>query len=1304
MIDQALKDRIKSAVSIQDVIHDYVSLTKKGANFVGKCPFHADSSPSLIVSPAREMYKCFACGAGGDVFKFIQEHEHVSFPEAVKAIARKANIEVPETPMTDEERRNALDREGMINANAAAQSLYASQLYAKPEGLAYLQSRGISPEMINEFGLGYAPDGNFITRQIQAGKLTRKPFEQLLIVKKNERGDIYDAFRGRVMYPFQDVSGKIIGFTGRKTDWQKGDPYAKFMNSYESRLFKKDRAIYGIFQAKKYISQLDRVYITEGQHDVISLHQNGVRNTVCGSGTAFSAAQAQLLMRFSRNFTLIYDGDAAGVKATIRTIETLLAEGANVRVVSLPEGEDPDSFARKFPENLAFTLSNLEKDFVDYLLKVREADIQDAYKRDEVIDELAKLIALIERETIRKALAVKVCEKLNLEENIFSQKLKAGTTKKEKIWKDGLYGMDEAREVLKKGEANQSILTFSETKFLENTEDKPIVYARGQITKSAIQLLRKDFNELTVAYTDNQFTFGDTEADNLLTLKAIFRTGMKINMENGEGDYLGFLDYYVSKYADTIVFNRVTENVKAEYINRCAEMISFADTTVRTVMMKTYAKKFDLTQAQMNTVLRPFLEKKKDRAVLEMRRIDTEDDLFNFDSEQLPDYVDEDKALKNIYLRDNFYPLINKQGNRVAYMFKNANGGGHTCISDFYMEPLLHVYSRESEANKRVILLNHIHGNSQYVEWKSSILATLSKVNEKLIDEGSYNFEGSLIQFKRIWKTMSYQFKKCTEMRVFGQQPEDFWAFSNAIIYDDKDADTEEKNTRVEYADHLGVMQYKDRYYYSPAFSEIYKDEREENDRYKMERYFVYKEPQENQRIDFADWARQMDSVYKVNDNGKWAIMLTMMACFRDYIFSQRRFFTTLFFIGPTGSGKSQLAESMRSMFMVPEAPVFNLNFGSDASFFIVLESYRNVISIMEEYNDTTISQTKFQGLKAAVFDGEGKTKVKDIASKALDRSKINAVPVILGQEAPQQDDGSLSNRVILCDVPYKAKGEWTDQETIEFENLKRHEQAGLCNVLLEVLSIRSIVKKHFNHLYTEEVKLIKQEVTGSVTNTEGLTRIINSIALTTTMCRIVEEHTDLQLPFSYDTFFSMATDKVLKQVEMISTSNKLSNYFTTIGYLINQGRITIGKELKVAVPKDGRVTVKTSGNNTEEKQLPSVETRVLYIDFGSIYPLYQQTVKDALTKASLQSYFNSNSAYIGLCRSTQFKWYDETKGEREVLNDLGDKEMKTFKKLEPHYNNTSAFMFNYDILKELMDVDFERKSDGVINQEDLPF
>ena len=897
-----------------------------------------------------------------------------------------------------------------------------------------------------------------------------------------------------------------------------------------------------------------------------------------------------------------------------------------------------------------------------------------------------------------------MCEKLNLEENIFSQKLKAGTTPKEKIWKDGLYGMDEAREVLKKGENSQVSLTFSEVRFLENTEDKPIVYARGQIAKSAVQLLRKDFNEINVSFADNQFTFGDVEADNLLTLKAIFRTGMKINMENDEGDYLGFLDYYVSKYADTIVFNRVTENVKAEYINRCAEMISFADTTVRTVMMKTYAKKFDLTQAQMNTVLRPFLEKKKDRAVLEMRRIDTEDDLFNFDSEQLPDYVDEDKALKNIYLRDNFYPLINKQGNRVAYMFKNANGGGHTCISDFYMEPLLHVYSRESEANKRVILLNHIHGNSQYVEWKSSILATLSKVNEKLIDEGSYNFEGSLIQFKRIWKTMSYQFKKCTEMRVFGQQPEDFWAFSNAIIYDDKNAETKETTTRVQYADHLGVMQYKDRYYYSPAFSEIYKDEREEDDRYKMERYFVFKELQENQRIDFAEWAKKMDTVYAINNNGKFAVLMSVLSCFRDFIFMNHRFFTTLFFIGPAGSGKSEVAESMRSLFMVPEAPKFNLNFGSDASFFIVLENYKNVIQVMEEYNDSTISPAKFQGLKAAVFDGEGKTKVKDTATKSLDRSKINSIPVILGQEAPQQDDGSLAQRCILCEVPLKPKGEWTDEETYNLNELKKYERSGLCNVLLEILSQRQQVKKYFNSLFTEEVKLIKNNVSGKISNNEGLTRITNSMAMNTAMCKIIELHTPLNLPFTYDEFFHIAIEKVLKQVEMISTSNKLSNYFTTIGYLINQGRITIGKELKVAVPKDGRVTVKTSGNNTEEKQLPSVETRVLYIDFGSIYPLYQQTVKDALTKASLQSYFNSNSAYIGLCRSTQFKWFDETKGEREVLNALGDKEMKAFKELEPHYNNTSAFMFNYDILKELMDVDFERKSDEVVNQEDLPF
>lgn len=1312
MITNELKERIKQAARIEDIIGDYVSLKKKGVNYVGMCPFHDDKTPSLVVSGVKGMYKCFACGAGGDSIEFVKNHEHVSYPEAVKLIAKRVNIEVPSVPMSEDERRAMDEREALLLVNKRAHAFYVDMLAGDTGASSWLAGRGLSAEMIAEFRLGYAPDGNKLCVMGANGTLNQKAAEQLALIKRNERGGNYDAFRDRVVYPFLSNSGNIIGFTGRKMNWNKGDATAKFLNSDESALFKKDRAIFGLFQAKRHIAQYDRVYWVEGQHDVIMLHQCGVKNAVCGSGTAFNENHAREVMRFTRNITFVFDGDGAGQKATVKAIDVAVRGGANVRVIGLPEGEDPDSFARKHPGELALTLGNMEQGFVDYLLKLRAKDVEDEYEKEQVVDELAGLVACIDRAVTRDALVKKVSRTLDIDEGVFAGKAraKAGGSEAKKLWVSGVNGLEEAKELLKDNVNLRVYLTFDESQFLIRIDSEPIVYVRGALTKSAVQNLRMSLSEVYVGAPDNDYNFGMSECQNMETLKALHLANMKINIfqanEDSEAGFSGFLDYYVSGYASYIRMNITTENDRAVFIDRCAEMISAADITLRTVVMKGYAKDLGLTQADLKAIVQPYLEKKKDRAVLEKRNMDTEGDLFSFDSEIVPAYVEEDEALKRQYLRDNFYPVINKQGVKVAYMVKNEKGGGHTCISDFYMEPLLHVYNRESEANKRVIRLNHIHGNSQYVEWKSSILATLSKVNEKLIDEGSFNFEGSMFQFKRIWKTMSYQFKKCTEMRVFGQQPEEFWAFSNAVIYDETD-DSGNVETRIAYADHLGVMGYKDRYYYSPSQSEIYNSEREEDDKYKMERYFSYKDVPGSMRIDFAEWARRMDTVYSINDNGKWAVLLSALSCFRDYIFSQRRFFTTLFFIGPTGSGKSQVAESMRSLFMPPEAPVFNLNFGSDASFFIVLESYRNVISIMEEYNDNTISATKFQGLKAAVFDGEGKTKVKDIATKSLDRSKINSIPVILGQEAPQQDDGSLSNRCILCDVPYKGKGDWTEEETHNYEELKRREQAGLQNVLLEIISERSTVKRYFNSVFTEEVKLLKLATNGQTTNTDGLTRIVNSVALVTSIARIITKYTSLELPFSYDDFFEIAVDKVLKQVEMISRSNKLANYFSAISYLINQGKIRIGKELKVSVPKNGRVTVK-KGTRTEEYHLPTVETKVLYINMDTTYPLYQQTTKDALTKASLESYFKSNKAFVGLTKSTQFKWYEDGVEMEERYNSAGDYtgEKTPRKQLRMQTNNTSAYMFDYDMLKDLMDVDFEREEEPeeVLTEDSKPF
>ncbi len=1301
--------RIKDALRIEEVIGDYVSLTKRGVNHIGVCPFHDEKTPSLVVSPTKGMFKCFGCGAGGDVIKFVQDHEAVSFPDALKILARKANIELDETPMTEEEQRAAREREALLNTNQYAQSQFALQLTQQKVAREWIAGRGITPESIAEFQIGFAPAGNFLTAQAEAGKLNIRAAERLSLIKTNERGQRYDAFRHRATYPFLSLSGQIIGFTARKIDWQKGDQSAKFLNSDESPLFKKDRAVFGLFQAKRHIVQQNKCYWVEGQHDVISLHQCEVKNVVCGSGTALTSLHVREVMRFTHNITFIFDGDPAGIKATLRAIETALSEGASVRVISLPEGMDPDDFARKHPENLPMTLSKMETVFLDFLLKQYESDLQDEFKRSEIIDELARIFSLIENKEVRDRFVYKLKNAIDADEEYVFNKIKQLYKPRKKTWKDGIYGTDEAKDLLKQNPDRKSYLTFSEEYFLENIDEKPVIYAHGDISKSDIQSLRTSFSELHVNNTDAEWKFGNTESPRLLVLKELFKVGMKINIEGvqreDETTWSGFLDYYVSGYRSFMLTNIVTENDRANYIDRCAEMIAFADTTLRTVVMKGYAKDLGLTQADLKAIVQPYLEKKKDRAVLEKQNIDIVDDLLSFDIDRVLSYVEEDEVMKANYINYGFYPLINKKQLPVSYMFKNEKGGGHSRVSDFFMEPLLHIYNRDSEGNKRVIKLNHIHGQQKYVEWKSSTLATLGKVKEKLLDEGAFNFEGSMMQFNKIWIPMSYQFKECTEMRVFGQQPEEFWAFTNAIAYDEENKDGTHE-TKIDYADHLGVMSYKNKHYYSPAFSEIYNAEREEDDRYKMERFFTYREIPENMRIDFAEWARQMDVVYHINDNGKWAILIDVMSCFRDYIFSQRRFFTTLFFIGPTGSGKSQIAESMRSLFMPPEAPVFNLNFGSDASFFIVLENYKNVVSIMEEYNDSTISQTKFQGLKAAVFDGEGKTKVKDIATKALDRSKINSIPVILGQEAPQQDDGSLANRCILCDVPNKGKGEWTVEETANFERLKRHEQAGLCNVLLEIISHRQIFKRHFNYTFAEEAKNVKNAVITGVSNNEGLTRIINSVALVTATCKILEEHTDLKLPFSYAEFFKIATHKVMQQVEMISSSNKLTNYFQTIAYLINQGAIQIGKELKVSVPPNGQVTVKVSGNKTETVDMPSMETKVLYINFGAIYPLYRKEVKDPLTQQSLQNYFRSNKAFIGLTRSTQFKWYEQKIG---VQPETADNELTGPNKpgymIEPRVNNTSAYMFNYDELRQLMDVDFERTEQAADDEpENVPF
>ncbi|MGL5261982.1 MAG: DNA primase, partial [Bacteroides sp.] len=351
MIDQATIDRIMNAADIVDVISGYVTLRKRGVNYFGLCPFHEDKSPSFSVSPSKQICKCFSCGKGGNVVHFIMEHEQLNYYEALKYLAKKYSIEVQEKELTPEQLQAKSTRESMFIVNQFARDYFTSNLLTTLEGKnigqAYFRQRGFRDDIIKKFQLGYANNSksNF------ADEATRKGYEKDYLIKtglcyQTEQGELRDRFWGRVMFPIHTLSGKVVAFGGRTLSTEN-KRIAKYINSPESEVYTKSNELYGIYFAKQAIVKADKCYLVEGYTDVISMHQAGVENVVASSGTALTTGQIRLIHRFTENITVLYDGDKAGISASLRGIDMLLEEGMNVKTVLLPEGEDPDSFAKQ---------------------------------------------------------------------------------------------------------------------------------------------------------------------------------------------------------------------------------------------------------------------------------------------------------------------------------------------------------------------------------------------------------------------------------------------------------------------------------------------------------------------------------------------------------------------------------------------------------------------------------------------------------------------------------------------------------------------------------------------------------------------------------------------------------------------------------------------------------------------------------------------------------------------------------------------------------------------------------------------
>ena len=425
MIDRATVDRIYAAANIVDIIGDYVTLKKKGVNYQACCPFHNEKTPSFVVSPSKGVYKCFGCGKGGNAVTFIMEHESISYPEALKVVAKRYGIEVEEREQTEEDVRRNNNRESMFALNGWAAEYFSKYLLNNAEGktvgLSYFaQKRGFTDATIRKFGLGFCSAAGDAMSQaaLAAGYKEEFLLSTGLTLKRESDGRLYDRFRDRVMFPVHNISGRVVAFGGRtlRTDGK----VAKYQNSPESEIYSKTRELYGLYFAKKAIQQQGFAIMVEGYTDVISMHQAGVENVVASSGTSLTIDQIRLLNRFTRNITVIYDGDSAGVKATMRGIDMILKEGMNVRVVSLPVEHDPDSFARAHTaEQVRDYIARMEEDFLSFKAKMlmREAG-NDPIRRSEIVGDMVNSIVQIP-DSIQRSIYIKECARtMDVDENV----------------------------------------------------------------------------------------------------------------------------------------------------------------------------------------------------------------------------------------------------------------------------------------------------------------------------------------------------------------------------------------------------------------------------------------------------------------------------------------------------------------------------------------------------------------------------------------------------------------------------------------------------------------------------------------------------------------------------------------------------------------------------------------------------------------------------------------------------------------------------------------------------------------------
>jgi len=585
MIDQQTINQIFDAADIVEVISDFVTLKKSGANYKGLSPFTNEKTPSFMVSPAKGIFKDFSSGKGGNVVGFLMEHEKLTYPEALRYLAGKYSIPVEEKELTAEEIQQKNERESLMAVTAFAQKYFSGQLETaegKAVGLSYLRKRGFRDDIIGRFQLGYSPE----KRTAFSDEATKSGYKKEYLVKTGlsiERDSgLFDRFSGRVIFPIHALSGSVIGFGGRTLRTDKN--IAKYLNSPESEIYHKSRVLYGLFQAKKSIVSNERCFLVEGYTDVIAMHQAGIENVVASSGTALTAEQIRLIKRFSPNITILYDGDDAGIKASFRGIDMILEEGMNVKVVMLPEGEDPDSFAgsHSSSEFIEF-IQQQEKDFISFKTQVLLSEAQnDPIKRAQMITDIVRSVSVIPDGIMRSVFLKESSLLLGVEEQVlYTEVNKIRQRRQEQKWK-----REQGR--ISRPETEQTTLPQQPVVpgFVENiyseVEEREIIYFLLKFGNQELYLSGEEPSRISVArYIIREIQNDDLEFNNLV-YKQVFEEVKDLMERNEEVSERFFVyhehegvrelavDIFTSRYELSKVWKR-----KESYVELPGENLGF---------------------------------------------------------------------------------------------------------------------------------------------------------------------------------------------------------------------------------------------------------------------------------------------------------------------------------------------------------------------------------------------------------------------------------------------------------------------------------------------------------------------------------------------------------------------------------------------------------------------------------------------------------------------------------------------------------------------------------------------------------